>query len=197
MYGAAVLHRLIQYTTATLEVSDYQTLQAYRDAANHRTTMKKTLRTLAEMLIKIGRKESFSTEEAIQLPLPDPTGPFVLSLMKEMTEDEFEYAMDNHGGAIRDEATPDAREMPYAAAETGKSPKPGRGLDCVDEEFEKRCQQCLGIYLTKLIPDPESESKSKRSKPKRERVRRLCVICGRQCNTYCNGCNRPMCFTAP
>ena len=90
--------------------------------------MKKTLRTIAATLIGIGRKESFSTEEAIQLPLPDPSGPFEPSPMKEMTEDDYEDVMEDDGGTIRDEATPEAREMPYAAAETGKSPKPGRSL---------------------------------------------------------------------
>ena len=150
--------------------------------------MKKTLRTIAATLIGIGRKESFSTEEAIQLPLPDPSGPFEPSPMKEMAEDDYEDAIEDDGGTIRDEATPEAREMPYATAETGKSPKAGRGIDSVDKEFEERCQQCLGIYFTKLIPDPDGGS---------DRGQRTCTMCGRKCNTYCNGCNRVLCSTAP
>lgn len=141
MYGAATIHRLIQYTTAQLEVSDYQTLQVFQDTANHCTSMKKSLQTIAETLIGIGRKELFSAEEAVQLPLLDPSGPFEPSPMKEMTEDNYEDVMEDNGDTIRDEAMLKARKMPYAAAETSKSPKPGRGIDCVDEEFEKRCQQ--------------------------------------------------------
>ena len=106
--------------------------------------------------------------------------------MIEMTEDVYEDVMEDDGDTIRDEETPEAREMPYAAAETGKSPKPGRGIDSVGKEFEERCQQCLGIYITKLIKGPDGGQ-----------VRRTCVMCGRHCNTYCNGCNRVLCFNAP
>ena len=108
MYGAAAIHRLTQYITAQLEVSDYQTLQAFRDAANHRTSMKKTLRTIATTLIGIGRKESFRHEEVIQLPLPDQSGPFLPSPMIEMTEDGYEDVMEDDGDTIRDEETPEA-----------------------------------------------------------------------------------------
>ena len=150
--------------------------------------MKKTLQTIATTLIGISRKESFNNEEVIQLPLLDQSGPFLPSPMIEMTEDVYEDVMEDDGDTIRDEETPEAREMPYAAAETGKSPKPGRGIDSVDKEFEERCQQCLGIYFTKLIPDPDGGS---------DRVKRTCAMCGRKCNTYCNGCNRVLCFNAP
>ena len=57
--------------------------------------MKKMLQTIATTLIGIGRKESFSNEEAIQLPLPDPSGPFVPSPMKEMSEDYYEDVMED------------------------------------------------------------------------------------------------------
>ena len=61
-----------------------------------------------------------------------------------------------------------------------------RGQKSVDKEFEERCQQCLGIYITKLIKGPDGGQ-----------VRRACAMCGRQCNTYCNGCKRVLCFIAP
>ena len=108
MYGAAAIHRLTQYITAQLEVSDYQTLQAFRDAANHRTSMKKTLQTIATTLIGIGRKESFSKEDVIQLPLPDQSRPFLPSPLIEMTEDDYEDVMEDDGDTIRDEETPEA-----------------------------------------------------------------------------------------
>ena len=103
--------------------------------------------------------------------------------MKEVSQEEYEAMMEEDNVcAIADEATPDARAMPFAAGETGKLPnRKGGGIDRVDEAFEERCLKCLGIYPMKLLPDPDDE---------KDRVRNKCVLCGRRCNTFCAGCKR-------
>ena len=153
--------------------------------------MKTTLRLISSELIQIAKGESFNIEDAVQLPLPDPTGPFVRSPMKEVSQEEYEAMIaEDNVSAIIDEETPNAKAMPFAAGETGKSPnRKGKVFDLVDEEIEKRCQKCLGIYPMKLISDPNDES------PKR--MRRHCVLCGRKCNTFCSGCKKVLCLLNP
>ena len=90
-------------------------------------------------LIKIAEGESFNAKDTMSLPLPDPTGPFIPSPMKEVSQEEYEAMVDEENvNAIRDEETPEARGMPFAAGETGKTPnRQGRRVNRVDEEFEK------------------------------------------------------------
>ena len=116
--------------------------------------MKKTLRLISSELINIAKGESLNIEDTVQLSLPDPTGPFLPSPMKEVSQEEYEAMMEEDNVcAIADEATPDARAMPFAAGETGKSPnRKGGGIDRVDEAFQERCQNCLGIYPMRLLP---------------------------------------------
>ena len=82
MYIAATIHRLSQYVSARKDVADYPTLRTYQDAANHRTSMKKTLRRIATKVVQLSRKESSSSVEEVQLPLP--TGVFELSQIEEV-----------------------------------------------------------------------------------------------------------------
>ena len=85
MYAAAAIHRLHQYTMATQNVSDYPTIQAFRHAANNRTSMKKTLQLILSESIDIAKGESLNSKDTVQLLLPDPTGPFLPSPIKEVS----------------------------------------------------------------------------------------------------------------
>ena len=134
-------------------MASYPTIQAYRDAANHRTSMKKTLRLISSELIKIAEGESFSGKDTMPLPLPDPTGPFIPSPMKEVSQEEYEAMVEEKTvNAIIDEATPDARGMPFAAGETGKSPnRQGRGVNLLDERLRRtRMDQFTHVCTEKL-----------------------------------------------
>ena len=63
-------------------------------------------------------------------------------------------------------------------------------LWCIDAEIEKRCNNCLGIFFTKIVNDPDGESANKE-------VRRQCILCSRRCNTWCTGCRTVLCFSPP
>ena len=188
MYAAGAVHRLNQYSTASMDVSKYDTLRGYRDAANYRTSMKQTLRLISTKVIEMSREQNDSTiEEAVTLP--SPTGAFELSQVEEVDEDEY----DSDGSAIEDENenTPDPKAMPFSAAQTGKSPNAqGKSLKCIDAVIEKRCDMCLGIFLTKIVNDPDGKSANKK-------VRRQCVLCKRRCNTWCTGCRTVLCISPP
>merc|ERR1719148_254322 len=185
MYAAAAIHRLSQYFSARKDVADYPTLRAYRDAANHRTSMKETLRRIATKVVQLSRKESSSSVEEVQLP--SPTGVFELSQIAEVDGE----LMDEDEEVVLGAASPEARAMPYAAGKTGKSPNArGKSVDYVNDEMKERCENSLGIFLTKLVHDPEGE---KAETP----IRRLCVLCKQRCNTWCTGCRRILCFIPP
>ena len=98
----------------------------------------------------------------MQLSLPDPTGPFLPSPMKEVSQEEYEAMMEKDNvTAIIDEPTPDARAMPFAAGETGKSPhRQGGGIDRVDEAFQERCLKCLGILPNEIASRPRRLKRS-------------------------------------
>ena len=71
----------------------------------------------------------------MQLSLPYPTGPFLPSPMKEVSQEEYVAMMEEDNVyAIIDEAiTHDAHAMPFAAEKAGKLPnRKGGGIDCVE-----------------------------------------------------------------
>jgi len=132
MYAAAAIHRLSQYFSARKDVVEYPTLRAYRDAANHRTSLKETLRRIATKVVQLSRKESSSSVEEVQLP--SPTGVFELSQIPEVDGE----LMDEDEEVVLGAASPEARAMPYAAGKTGKSPNArGKSVDYVDNGIEE------------------------------------------------------------
>jgi hypothetical protein len=58
--------------------------------------------------------------------------------------------------------------------------------------FEDRCNECLGVYYSKMVPDPDIKTTIKD-----RRMRRLCVICGVKTDYYCFGCHRFLCLSPP
>ena len=84
--------------------------------------------------------------------------------------------------------TPAPVRMEIAGAVTGDTPGPNSTAD--HELHQLRCDECIGVYYGKMMPDLEKKLKD-------NRVRRGCHYCGTETSYYCWGCHRFLCFTAP
>ena len=185
MYFGVVFHKFSQMISARNDLDSYPTLCHYRDAANHRTSMKKSLWQLYTILLKMTRKDDMHDN----LPeMPAPVGVFAPSpAVVETSQMDFE--------------TPTAKEMPYAATKTRKSPGGrGRSLDKPHTDIVARCKRCEGFIYAKMIPpaqdarDSDDDDCIKKDNP---RKRRMCSVCKRRTNYFCSGCRIWLCNEPP
>ena len=172
---------------------EYPTLYHYRNAASHRSTMKRSLRSLYKKLLVLSKGKE-KEEEPVELAncYPSPAEP---------------EARPPARSTLNQQETPLIR-MPCVTGVSGYTPGRGFSIAKPHPQFVDRCMKCNGSYAAKRVikngaqGDPKKAGrrvnvKKGKTKPKKPEQRRRCHLCGSKTNFFCFGCHRYLCNMPP
>ena len=180
------------------ELFSYPTLHHYRDAANHRTSMKNSLKKFSSIFTVHSAnrgEDDLSVDSADNAKsMPSPAGAFLPS--PAVPIDEMED--------MEEDKEPEAKGMPHATATMKNSPSArGKSIDNVSEKFKERCNECLGIWYAKMLEPDKPQDAQEDSDEEIDTSTKMvpkssaCHVCRRQTAFVCQGCRRHLCNIPP
>ena len=184
-----VFHRCNQMISSK-DPEEYPTLYHWRDAASHRSTMKRSLATLYTTLLEMAK--GAEQEESVEMANCYLSSP-----------EEPEIRRSNR----KQPNTPSIR-MPCVVGVSGYTPGKGCSVDKPSQQFVDRCLKCNGMYpAIRIIKAKVDESQKKagrrvnvkrgKTKNKKPDQRRRCHLCGAKTRFFCFGCHRYLCDKPP
>ena len=177
--------------TAKDELDKYATLNHYRDAANHRTSFKQSLRKFSDIHMKRNDNDADTNEnDGKATSMPTPSGAFLPS-PEPVTELEDMEEMEE----------PEPKEMPHATTTMNDSPVGrGRSIENATESYKERCDNCPGIWIAKMLEEDvpqDAGSDDDDSTVELKTARHSCQICRGDTAYFCQGCRRWLCMGVP